>query len=367
MLAELDNLPLLRQIALIALLGGLVVASYAVLKPFLVPVIWAFILAYVTWPLFLQLRRLLRERVTLSALIMTLAVSAAFVVPVLWVVSLLRVEVAAGYAELNAFLASRPRLPQALAGIPWLGDVLQDFIDRMGRDPEALKNELGVLVDQSLGEIRTILGGVGRNVAKTFFSLLTLFFMYRNGEAVALQVRDVLERLIGERVHAYLTAIGDTTRAVVYGIVLAALAQGILAGLGYWVAGLQAPALFGAATALIALVPFGAPLIWVSAGVWLLLTDRTVAGAGLLLWGVLVVSWVDNLVRPLVISNATRIPFLLVMFGVLGGIAVFGLVGLFIGPVILAVLMAVWREWLHLKQVEVVRAIHAPKKEKMEG
>lgn len=362
MLTGLDNLPLLRQIALVALLGGLAMFSYAVLKPFLVPVIWAFILAYVTWPLFLRLRRALRERVTLAALIMTLGLTAAFVVPVLWLVSLLRVEVAAGYGELAAFLAGKPRLPASLAGIPWLGEALQDFLDRMSRDPEALKNELGALVDQSLGEIRSILGGVGRNLAKTFFALLTLFFMYRNGEALALQVRDVLERVIGERVHAYLTAIGDTTRAVVYGIVLAALAQGILAGLGYWIAGLQAPVLLGAATALIALVPFGAPLIWGSAGVWLLITDRTFAGAGLLLWGLLAVSWVDNLVRPLVISNATRIPFLLVMFGVLGGIAAFGLVGLFIGPVILAVLMAVWREWLHLKQVEVVSVIHAPKK-----
>jgi predicted PurR-regulated permease PerM len=364
MLAQLDNLPLLRQIALIALLGGLVLLGYAVLKPFLVPVIWAFILAYVTWPLFRRLRRALGERATLSAVFMTLAMTAAFIVPMLWAVSLLRVEVARGYAELNAFLASHPRLPQSLAGIPWLGDAMQEFIDRLSRDPEALKRELGLLVDQSIGEIRTILGGVGRNVAKSFFALLTLFFMYRNGEGLALQVRDVLERLIGERVHAYLTAIGDTTRAVVYGIVLAALAQGLLAGIGYAFAGMQAPVLLGAATALIALVPFGAPLIWVSAGVWLLITDRTGAGVFLLLWGLLLVSWVDNLVRPLVISNATRIPFLLVMFGVLGGIAAFGLVGLFIGPVILAVLMAVWREWLHLKQVEV-RAIH--KKEKAEN
>lgn len=360
MLAGLDNLPLLRQVALLALLSGLVLLSYAVLKPFLVPVIWAFILAYVTWPLFVRLRRALRERVTLSALIMTLAMTAAFIVPVIWVVRLLRVEVASGYAEFAAYLASNPRLPQTLAGIPLLGEALQGVLDRVSSDPEALKRELGLLVDQSLGEIRTILGGVGRNLAKTFFSLLTLFFMYRNGEALALQVRDVLERLIGERVHAYLTAIGDTTRAVVYGIVLAALAQGLLAGIGYAVAGLEAPVLFGAATALIALIPFGAPLIWVSAGVWLLITDRTVGGVGLLLWGALVVSWVDNLVRPLVIANATRIPFLLVLFGVLGGIAAFGLVGLFIGPVILAVLMAVWREWLHLKQVEV-RAIAAKK------
>jgi predicted PurR-regulated permease PerM len=359
-----DNSPLLRQIALVALLGGLVLLTHAVLRPFLVPVIWALILAYVTWPLYERLRRALRERATIASLIMTLALAAAFVLPVLWLIGLLRGEVANAYAEFTAFIASRPKLPQSLANIPWLGEELQAFLDRVGRDPDALRAELGVLLDQSLGQVRGILGDVGRNVAKTFFALLTLFFMYRNGEAVAGQVRSVLERVIGERVHAYLIAIGDTTRAVVYGIVLAALAQGILAGLGYWLAGLQAPVVLGAATALIALIPFGAPLIWGSAGAWLLLTDRTGAGVFLLLWGALAVSWVDNLVRPLVIANATRIPFLLVMFGVLGGIAAFGLVGLFLGPVILAVLMAVWREWLHLKQVEV-RVMH-PRREKAE-
>lgn len=360
-----DNSPLLRQIALVALLGGLVLLTYAVLQPFLVPVIWALILAYVTWPLYVRLRRALRERGTIASLIMTLGMAAAFVLPVLWLIGLVRGELATAYGEFTAFLAGKPRLPQSLANIPWLGQELQAFIDRVGRDPHALRTELGGLVDQSLGQIRTIIGGVGRNVAKTFFALLTLFFMYRNGEALALQVRDVLERAIGERIHAYLVAIGDTTRAVVYGIVLAALAQGILAGLGYGFAGLQAPVVLGAATALIALIPFGAPLIWGSAAAWLLLTDRTGAGVFLLLWGALLVSWVDNLVRPLVISNATRIPFLLVMFGVLGGIAAFGLVGLFLGPVILAVLMAVWREWLHLKQVEV-RVIHAARREKVE-
>ena len=96
---------------------------------------------------------------------------------------------------------------------------------------------------------------------------------------------------------------------------------------------------------MIALIPFGAPLIWGSLSVWLLLTGKVGDGVTLLLWGLLVVSWVDNIVRPLVISNATRMPFLLVVFGVLGGVLAFGLVGLFIGPVVLAVAMALWREW----------------------
>jgi len=131
-------------------------------------------------------------------------------------------------------------------------------------------------------------------------------------------------------------------------MVFAALAQGGMAGIGYWAAGLQAPLLLATITTLIALlpIPFGTPLVWSTIGLWLILTDRIAPGIGLLLWGALVVSWVDNLVRPLVISGAARIPFLLVMFGVLGGLAAFGLVGLFLGPAILAVLWAVWQGWL---------------------
>ena len=131
-----------------------------------------------------------------------------------------------------------------------------------------------------------------------------------------------------------------------YALILGAIAQGVVAGIGYWIFGVKAPVLLGAVTVLIALIPFGAPLVWGSLSVWMMVTGNVWAGIGLLLWGVLLVSWMDNIVRPLVISNATRMPFLLVVFGVLGGVLAFGLVGLFIGPVLLAVSLAIWREWL---------------------
>jgi len=128
--------------------------------------------------------------------------------------------------------------------------------------------------------------------------------------------------------------------------VLTALAQGLLAGVGYAGAGLANPVFLGVLTALVALIPFGTPFAWGGVCIWLLVNGQTWPAIGLFLWGTFVVSWVDNIIRPLVISNATQMPFLLVMFGVLGGLAAFGMVGLFIGPVILAVLVAVWREWL---------------------
>jgi len=336
-----------NRLVLGLLLGGLLLLAFAVLKPFLVPVVWAAILAYTTWPLLVRLRRLLRGRRTLAAAAMTALLTAAFALPMLWLGLLLRTETANAYAAMAALLAKGPyRLPELLAGMPVLGDWLQGLLDQFTGDPAAIRGQLAHWVESRTDESLKIIGGLGRNAAKMGFALIAVFFLYRDGEQVLAQAQRVLRRFLGERVDAYLSAVGSMTMAVVWGLVATALAQGVVAGLGYWWCDLEAPVLLGAITAVVALIPFGTPFVWGAIGAWLLASGETFNGVGLLLWGTLVVSWVDNLVRPMVISNATRIPFLLVMFGVLGGLAAFGLVGLFVGPVILAVLMAVWREWI---------------------
>jgi predicted PurR-regulated permease PerM len=196
-------------------------------------------------------------------------------------------------------------------------------------------------VDQSL----RLLGDIGLTAFKFAFALLTAFFLYRDGEDLLQQFGRLLHGLLGARADAYLHAVGGTIRAVLYGLVLTALAQGALAGLGYWAAGVHAPAILGVLTVIFALIPFGTPLVWGAVSLWLLASGDTLAAAGLAAWGALVVSQIDNLLRPMVISSATRIPYILVLFGVLGGIAAFGLVGLFLGPIVIAVMLAVWREW----------------------
>jgi predicted PurR-regulated permease PerM len=183
-------------------------------------------------------------------------------------------------------------------------------------------------------------------VFKLGFALLSAFFLYRDGDALLEQTRRVLIGLLGPRAESYLGAIGDTTRGVLYGLVLTALLQGTLAGLGYWVAGLPTPILLAVLTTLLALVPFGTPVAMGAVCLWLFLTGELLAAAGLAVWATLVVSQIDNLLRPLVISSAAKIPYILVLCAVLGGIAAFGLVGLFIGPTVIAILLAVRREWL---------------------
>ncbi len=346
MLSDLPTAPWFRRLLVAAILVGILLLTYAILQPFLIPVIWAAILAYVAWPLHVRLLRLTRRRASIAALITTLLLTIAIVLPILWLILLLRIETVVAYREVQAFLATNPTLPPSLQDLPLVGPWLKEVLNELVADPASLRQQLGLLFERSTGEISVLIGGAGRNIAKLFFALLTLFFLLRDGRRFFEQLRTVLEGILGPQVRDYLHSVGQTTRAVVYAIVLAALVQGIFAGLGYWIVDIGPPVLLGAVTALVALIPFGAPLVWGTLGIWLLLTGKVGDGVTLLLWGLLVVSWVDNIVRPLVISSATRMPFLLVVFGVLGGVLAFGLVGLFIGPVVLAVALALWREWL---------------------
>jgi predicted PurR-regulated permease PerM len=342
----------LRRLIVAGLLAGLLLLAFQVLQPFIVPVIWAVILAYVTWPAHERLVRLFGGRRGPAALLMTILLASMIILPIVWLVTLLQNEVLDTYRQMQGLLARGIQLPDLVLNLPLVGDWLRDWLARITANPDELLVEIRHFLDRSSGEFGGFIGGVGRNVVKLVIALLSLYFMFRDGHTLAAQISQGLRQFLGSRVEHYLVAIGDTVKAVVYGLVLAALAQGTLAGVGYWFAGLEAPVFLAALTFLVALIPFVVPFMWGGASLWLLLNGETYAALGLFVWGATAVSWIDNIVRPLVISGATQIPFLLVMFGVLGGLTAFGLVGLFIGPVILAVMIAVWREWLEEKRAE---------------
>lgn len=351
MLAELPAAPWFRRVIVAAALVGILLLTYMVLQPFLVPTIWAAILAYVTWPAHIRVCRLIRRRPTLSALVTTLLVAIIIVVPIIWLVFTLQVEAVKGYREVQNLLATQPVLPAFLRELPGAGPWLTQQWAELTADPTVLTASLQHWLSSSADEVSGVVGGVGRNLAKLLVALFAMFFFLRDGARFFSQIRAVLEGMMGPAVRSYLKAVGDTTQAVVYALVLAALAQGVVAGIGYWGAGISAPIFLGALTTLVALIPFATPLMWGSLSIWLLITGDVVHGVGLAIWGALVVSWADNVVRPLVISSATQMPFILVVFGVLGGVIAFGLVGLFIGPVVLAVSLAIWREWLEHRQI----------------
>lgn len=335
------------------LLVGLIVLSFMVLREFLLALVWAIIIAYVMWPPYQWLRCQLKDRANLSAGVMTAIIAAVISMTLYWLLAMLQDETKIAYESLMGSFTHGPyQLPDFIGRIPWLGSYLQDWLDRLTNDRAELASQLADWAKQWLGGFAMFLGGIGHNVLKLGVVLVTVFFCFRDGKEIIKQLQQGLVRYLGKYQHVYLQAAGNTTRAVVYGLVLAALGQGMLAGFGYAVAGVKAPILFGALTALLALIPMGATLVWFPIGIMMTLTDQLLPGLGLLLWGFLVVSTVDNVIRPLVISGASRVPFLVVLFGVLGGLSAFGVVGLFLGPVILAVLLSVWQAWLKQQQEE---------------
>lgn len=338
--------PLARRVAAFAFLILIFGLTFWVLSPFFASLAWAGILAYVTWPLHQRLLNRFPERQNLVALLMTVGVAATLLLPLVWMMLTVAHDIAAVTTLIKQLTTEGlPALPDAVRNWPG-GAWLVEQYQRIQGDPAWIRAQIDVLGLTDSNSVKAVVGGVGRIAGKFGLAVFALFFLFRHGVSVLAQFRGVATRWLGDAARGYIQAVGVTVRAVVFGIVLTALAQGVLAGLGYWVVGIRAPALWGAITALISLIPFMGPVVWLGLSLSLLAHGETQAALGLFLWGALVVSSVDNLIRPLVISGPTRIPFLLVFLGVLGGINAFGLIGLFLGPILLAVSVAIWREWL---------------------
>ncbi|MDO4223607.1 MAG: AI-2E family transporter [Acinetobacter sp.] len=339
-----------QRLLLISLLILLLFLGFSVIKYFIVPVVWAAIIAYMTWPIYTWLQRKMTgvQRPTLSATVMLLFIILLVGIPFITSIFLLQKEGYLLYQKLHhQLLSGRLPTPSFLRDIPFIGQEIVRMIQEFNRNPGELQRNIGTWVQEHLSYGRFVLNEISKNLVKIFFALFSLFFFYRDGPAILRQVSRAIEMVIGPRIHHYLDTISETTRAVVYGIGLTALAQSLLAGLSYFVAGVPNPMLLTLMTFVLALIPFGTPVAYGSVSLWLLSQGLYVEAIGVMAWGVLIVSSSDNVIRPLVISGATQIPFLLIMFGVLGGIASFGLIGLFIGPVVLAILLAIWREWIH--------------------
>lgn len=320
---------------------GLCIVTFMLLRPFWEAIAWSFILAAVTWPAYRRLRRALRGQDTAAAIVMSLLVIAAVAVPCCLIAASLLREVGPAFTSLRQLLAAPPPPPGWAHRIPGLVTAYEDALSALGNG-----SGLGREWIVSLARPGTrVLAAAGDTLLQGAIALFTLFFLYRNGDRYRAQARAVFTHLLGPSVQRLVAPTKESMRAVFAGVILAAAAQGVTAAVGFAIVGLHAPLLLGVATAVTALIPFGAVLIWGTASVSLFASGALVKGLVLVAWGALAVSSVDNLVRPLVISGATRLPYLQVFFAFLGGLATFGLIGLFIGPAVLAIWMVLWQEW----------------------
>lgn len=338
----MSNLPTRSAVTWWLALGVLGYLTYLILFPFWEAIVWSLILSAVTWPVYRPLKKALRLPDTAAAILMSLLVLAAIALPVGLIISSLVREVAPAYNTAVKFFAEAPPPPAWLERIPMISDVWRESFAALHSGSGAGRQWIAPLLRPGA----RLLAFFGDTAAQIALSLFTLFFIYRNGDRYATQVRAVLHHLFGDTLERLFKPTREAMRSVFAGVILAAGAQGVVAGIGYALAGINAPILLGVGTAVLAIVPFGAVLIWGGATIALVSAGAFWKAAFMAAWGLLLVSTVDNLVRPLVISGTSRLPYLQTFFAIIGGLAVFGLIGLFLGPAILAVWMVLWNEWV---------------------
>ena len=176
-------------------------------------------------------------------------------------------------------------------------------------------------------------------------SVFTAFFFYLHGRRMTAYMRDISERFAGSRGHQLLMVVGATVKGVVYGLIGTALAQALLAGIGFWIAGVPQALVLGFLTFVLSFVPVGPPLVWGAVALWLFVQGMVWWGVFVAAWGLLLVSSIDNVLRPYVLGKTNNLPVVLGLFGFLGGVLAFGLIGIFLGPALLAVAYSLFLEW----------------------
>jgi predicted PurR-regulated permease PerM len=325
----------------------LILVGLWILHDFLVPLTWAVILALATWPLLVGIGRISEgsKPPFIPALALTLAIGGILLGPLTYGLLQLAQEAQSFALVLKEAQHNGLPAPRWLENLPkiggWAGSAWQEWLGSSDAVRESVRHILG---SGALDYTRTFAAQLFHRLILAFFTILALFFVYRDGERIGRRVLLLCDRFFGEEGSPYALHAVTAVRATVNGIVLVALGEGVALGFGYAVAGLHHATLLGALTGLVAFVPFAAKLMFVGAALVLFAEGHAAAGVGLLVYGFVVVLAAENYVRPKLIGDAVKLPFLWTLLGILGGIETFGLLGLFLGPTVMAILISIWRD-----------------------
>jgi len=345
--ASTGTAQLLERAVLLLLFAGLLLGILAVLRPFGTGILFGAILAIAAWPLREALLRRGLSRGLTATLLLVVAL-AVVVLPLMALAPGLGERLTQGAGRLQDYFASAPQVPSWLAGLPIVGERLARIWD------QAMHAEGGIrtMIEPYSAELRQMLvgaaGALGASVLQIILSLVVATFFWVSGDTLVAALRDILGRLGGETAGAELDVAGSAVRSVAYGVVGTAVIQAVIMAIGLALAGVPGAVLLGFVTLLLALSQIGAPLIiliWAGAAVWLFGQDQQGWGIFMIFWG-LVVTVIDNFIKPLLIGVGVAMPMSLTILGVFGGFVAFGFLGLFIGPTLIAIgytLLEAWR------------------------
>ena len=340
--------PSSRRIGRVLLAVIVIAGALWTLHDFLPALVWAAVLVVALWPLYRRLSAAMPwpdDRIVLPALF-TLLVGIIVLVPLIYAGVTLAGETRTIVQFVDEARQTGIAAPDWLPQLPIVGRSIAQWWQTNLGDPESAREMLGRVNTHLLTvEARQYGGQVVHRLTLFGFTLLTLFFLFRDGASLSRQLVDLSNRVLGaggERIGMHMIL---AVHGTVNGLVLVGLAEGAIIGIAYLLAGVPHAVPVALLTGILAVIPFGAPVVFGAASLYLLAIGKLAAGVAVFAFGVSLVFVADHFVRPFLIGGAAKLPFVLVLMGILGGIETWGLLGLFLGPVIMAALMSLWREW----------------------
>jgi len=326
--------------------GMLILGAFLIVRPFLSSMVWATMIVVATWPIMLGLEHRLGGRRWLAVSLMTFALVLLFVLPLMMAVSTIieHGDTIVAWAK-SLSKATLPELPNWVPRLPAVGPRIVSMWEELGRGGgQGMVARLAPQVGSVFGWLASQAGSLGMLLVQALLTLLICAILYANGEAAVTGILHFARRLGGERGDRALEVASRAIRGVALGVVVTAILQALLAGLGLVAAEVPLAGLLTVVTFVLAVAQIGALPILLPSILWLYWRDETTWAIVLAVWSVIVVN-VDNVVRPILIQRGAKLPLILIFVGVIGGLIAFGMVGIFVGPVVLAVtyeLLAAW-------------------------
>jgi predicted PurR-regulated permease PerM len=337
---------------LLVLIG---IAAIYFFHGFVVPVLAALVIAFASWPLYRGLLDRIGGNTTLGATLALLFILTFLIVPIGIAISYAVEEIRQWITwAVEANTTGTPP-PAWIAALPRVGDWLAlKWTEHVGQ-PGAIGELIQIVSGANIGNIyRAVVAagdGLFHLLLTLLFMLIALFFVYRDGQSFARQLDLLGERILPNRWERISRVVPATISSTVTGMTLIAIGEGIILGIAYWLAGVPSPVTLGVITGIMALIPGGAPLSFTLVSIYLVASGATIEGVALFIWGSVELFIVDKTVRPRLVGGPIKLPFLPTFFGLVGGVKTMGFLGLFIGPVLMALLVSIWREWI--REVEL--------------
>jgi predicted PurR-regulated permease PerM len=338
-----------------------IVAGIYFFHGFVVPVLAALVIASASWPLFCRLRQAIGGNRTLAAAIAILLIVGFIVVPLTFAITYAFQEVREWIGWAVQTNKTGAPVPNWIRALPVFGEWMAKQWTELLSHPGAIGELTQIVSGANIGNIYRVAlaasGAAFHLLLTMLFMLIALFFLYRDGEIFLAQVDSIGERILPMRWGRISRIVPATISSTVTGMTLIAIGEGIVLGIAYWIAGVPSPVTLGVLTGLMALFPGGAPLSFTLVSIYLISSGSPFAGLALFIWGSVELFIVDKTLRPKLVGGPIKLPFLPTFFGLIGGVKTMGFLGLFIGPVLMALLVAIWREWI--REVELTEETNA--------